>query len=453
MTRGERMRVRFLFMALGCVPVFLAGWFGWLQVLQAGELSRGSGRTVPLVARTADWQRDRKELLPGPRGTITDRHGATMAIDCEAFEVRAEVRPPRKCRRDYADLRQYLRDLTARLVDALTRDPGLANRGVARRRLEHDLRRRLIATFELEGKADLVIPLTHLGVEHDVELARAHPEVPLIVGGHSHTFLREPVIEGETRIVQAGSKAGAVGRVDFWIDRRTHAIERVEARLVDLYDEPLASSRNRAVELACGRLVRQSSARQDEVVGELATPAERGRDFRSSSAGNWIVDHMRAQVSADVAIHNRGGIRRALPAGPITRRMLFEILPFDNTVVVLDVSGADLRESLRRAVEDREHSGVEFSGLRVEVRVDAEGHGQLGEVWVGEQALVEDARYSLATNSFLASGGDGYFAHLADNESTDTGILLRECLERAFDASSIQTPPADERYSVRGSEQ
>ena len=189
---------------------------------------------------------------------------------------------------------------------------------------------------ELEGKADLVIPLTHLGVEHDVELARAHPEVPLVVGGHSHTFLREPVIEGETRIVQAGCKAGAVGRVDFWIDRRTHAIERIEARLVDLYDEAEASNRNRAVELACGRLVRQSSARQDEVVGELATPAERGRDFRSSSAGNWITDHMRAQASADVAIHNRGGIRRALPAGPITRRLLFEILPFDNTVVLLD---------------------------------------------------------------------------------------------------------------------
>lgn len=152
MTRGERARVRFLFLALGCVPVFLAGWLGWLQVVQAGELSRNQGQTVPLVAGAADRQRDRQEQLPGPRGTITDRHGATLAIDCEAFEVRAEVQPPRKYRSDYAALRGYLSDLVKRLAGAMVRDPGLADRGLARRKIEQDLHRRFLAAFKLTDK-------------------------------------------------------------------------------------------------------------------------------------------------------------------------------------------------------------------------------------------------------------------------------------------------------------
>ena len=78
--RGEQLRARFLFLALGCVPVFLCGWFGFLQVFEAGELSRGRDRApLSLSAGSADRQRDRHEQLPGPRGTITDRHGAVLA--------------------------------------------------------------------------------------------------------------------------------------------------------------------------------------------------------------------------------------------------------------------------------------------------------------------------------------------------------------------------------------
>lgn len=300
----------------------------------------------------------------------------------------------------------------------------------------------------LAGKADLIVPLTHLGIEHDIELARAHPGLPLIVGGHSHTFLREPLMEGETAIVQAGSKAGAVGRIDLWIDPRTHDIQRLEARLVDLYDEPEERWRSRAVELVCGRLARASSALQDEVVGELALAAERGSDYRSSPAGNWIADSMRRVGEADVAVHNRGGIRRALPAGPITRRMLFEMLPFSNTVVLLELTGAELRQALRNAIEDNEHSGVEVSGMRVEVRVDESGHGRLERVWVGEGLLDDEATYRLATNSFLARGGDAYFAHLGEPDTLDSGVLLRECLEQAFLEQPTQTPATDDRYRV-----
>lgn len=95
MIRERRLRA-FLFGLFGLVPIFLVGRLGFLQVLQAGELNR-PGRTSPLrlTPRAADLQRERRDSLPSPRGTLLDRHGATLAIDSDAFEVRADVQLPR----------------------------------------------------------------------------------------------------------------------------------------------------------------------------------------------------------------------------------------------------------------------------------------------------------------------------------------------------------------------
>ena len=94
MKAGERFRVRFAFGLLGGVPVFLAGWLGWVQVAQAGELARDKRAPLRLVAATADRQFQRDELVPAPRGTIVDRNGSVLALDCEVYEVRADIRVP-----------------------------------------------------------------------------------------------------------------------------------------------------------------------------------------------------------------------------------------------------------------------------------------------------------------------------------------------------------------------
>jgi 2',3'-cyclic-nucleotide 2'-phosphodiesterase (5'-nucleotidase family) len=83
---------------------------------------------------------------------------------------------------------------------------------------------------ELAGDVDWFLPLTHIGIGGDKELARAHPDLPLIVGGHSHTLLAKGVREGRTLIVQAGSKGRGVGRVDLWFDAATKRVLRSAPR-------------------------------------------------------------------------------------------------------------------------------------------------------------------------------------------------------------------------------
>lgn len=302
---------------------------------------------------------------------------------------------------------------------------------------------------ELAGAVDLVIPVTHIGIESDRELARAHPDLPLVVGGHSHTFLRKGVREGDTLIVQAGAKASVVGRVDLWFDE-AGSVERSEARHVDLYDEPTAEFRNVELEAACSALAEAAAERMDAVVGVFGRSVSSSRrELVNSTSGNLITDLMRERSGADVAIHNRGGTRTTLAAGVCTRRDLFMLLPFDNHIETLTMSGADVIDLFRRSIEEERRSGVEFSGVTLEVR-RVEGKPRLVRVLLGGldgREISADDTLRLATNSYMATGGDGWEL-LGEQKVREVDFtLLRDMIELAFEGGPL-TPSLEQRYSV-----
>ncbi|QDV08847.1 Trifunctional nucleotide phosphoesterase protein YfkN precursor [Planctomycetes bacterium Poly30] len=302
---------------------------------------------------------------------------------------------------------------------------------------------------DLGDTVDLVIPVTHIGIEDDRALARAHPDLPLIVGGHSHTFLRTGVREGDTLIVQAGAKASVIGRVDLWLDEGGHVV-RSEAQHVDLYGEPAAEFRNAEVDAACAALSAEAAERMDAVLGVFGGPLESSRrELTNSTSGNLITDLMRERSGADVAIHNRGGTRTTLAAGVCTRRDLFMLLPFDNHIEMLTMKGADVIELFRTSIEEERRSGVEFSGVTLEARL-VEGKPKLVRVLLGGaqgRAIQPDETIRLATNSYMASGGDGWTL-LAEQEVREVDFtLLRDMVEIAFESGPLM-PSSEQRYSV-----
>ncbi len=300
------------------------------------------------------------------------------------------------------------------------------------------------ARAELAGRADWILPVGHIGVDEAVILAQAHPDLDLIVSGHSHTFLREPVQVGKVSVVQAGARAQTLGRVDVWFDRRAKRVERLEARLIELDGEEPASARSRRIEEAARALVARSAAEMDVQVGVLAAPLTRGRGIESTVAGNWVADLLRQATQADVGVHNRGGTRTDLDAGAVTRRDLFELLPFDNWVVTQDLTGEELHELVRQAVEGKAHSGLDFSGLVVFVSRDGE-RVRLERVEVAGRALEPGRMVRVATNSFLAGGGDGYQVFAARRGRVEDPRLLRQLAEQEFARRSRVTPPEEAR--------
>lgn len=305
------------------------------------------------------------------------------------------------------------------------------------------------AERDLPDGIELVIPLTHNGLELDRDLAIARPDLPLIVGGHSHTYLRDGVIVGDTRIVQAGDKATVVGRVDLLVDPVTKKVTSTRSRLVELDAEPDPELVLPAIKDGVARLAAQTEKEMSVVVGRLAKDPVQPGPLSSGGLGSWISDALRTFTRADIGVHNRGGIRSQLAAGPITRRHLFEVCPFPNTVVSFELSGAELWQCLNLALDGKETVRLEVSGLEVALSLRDDGKIALESARVNGEPLDRERTYRVATNSFLATGGDLIFRLERNLDALDTGVLVRDLLEQEFAGGGTVRLPEENRFTVR----
>ncbi len=272
--------------------------------------------------------------------------------------------------------------------------------------LETDMTvRQAIAELRANFGTEFIVLLSHMGVEEDTAIARRVPGINVIVGGHSHTALFKPLRVGDTWIVQAGAKGRWLGVLDLVVNRAQKRIESgwgslVETRAADVTPDPVIA-----------RAVAAQEARIDagfrEVLGRLETDWTRSHGPRESNIGSWQADALRAFAKTDIAFQNSGGIRKDLPAGPITVRDLWEISPFGNEIVTFELTGAQLRTALEmQGGKQREFCQV--SGLRYTYdRAKAPSDALQAEV---NGAPIDPARrYTVATNSFVGGHLHDFF--------------------------------------------
>jgi len=292
-----------------------------------------------------------------------------------------------------------------------------------------------------EVPADLFIVLSHLGRDDDLKLAADVPGIALIAGGHSHT----PVIErvGETLVLQTHSHGLSLGRADLTLDRDGWKVTESKGQLLPV--DPRSSPADPAVAAVIERYGRDLDKRLKEVVGELAGPARRD----DGTAGNWMADVIRRVGKAEIAFTNRGGIRCDLEKGSVTRADCYRLMPFENDVVSMDLTGKEIRDLLER------HFGnaaspyrLAWSGLRVDVE-GAPGAYRVVAVDVGGQPIDDTRTYRVATNAFLATGGDGFATFRRGKNVERSGVLIRDALAQDLLDRSPVTPPAEERVRVR----
>ena len=157
---------------------------------------------------------------------------------------------------------------------------------------------------------------------------------------------------------------------------------------------------------------------------------------REAAIGNLIADAMRASARADAAIMNGGGIRAGrihAPGMTITRRDILAELPFDNRIVTLEIGGGELRRALENGLSRLPDSAGRFpqvSGLVIDVDPGKPPGSRIVSVEVGGAPLDEGKTYRVATNDFLARGGDGYPFADADPllPADDSPLLANEVM-------------------------
>ncbi|MDH5701069.1 MAG: bifunctional metallophosphatase/5'-nucleotidase [Nitrospirota bacterium] len=303
-----------------------------------------------------------------------------------------------------------------------------------------------------EDHVDLVIALTHQDTDEDLNILETIDGVDVIIGGHTKGFdglyapgLREPV-KSMTRpgrvYVKTHRQGRTVGRLDLAIEDGSvlHAQSRnipvtasvpVEPNVQQLLDE-----------------YRQRFARHaTQVLGQASVRLQGDRPVvrtQEANLGNLLADRMQTTLGTDIALINAGQIRRSLEPGPVTLGDVLSVLPFESSLVTLHVTGAMLRQALEHSVSQwPNHAGrfFQMSGLQVTYNGKAPVGSRVRSIMVGGASLDVTKTYTVATDAFVADGGDGYdilthAIHRIDHQTPLRDLLLKALAEGPLHAET-----------------
>jgi 2',3'-cyclic-nucleotide 2'-phosphodiesterase (5'-nucleotidase family) len=259
---------------------------------------------------------------------------------------------------------------------------------------------------------DVVVALTHEPVADDKKLIRQVPGIDLVLGGDDH----EPMTieEQGVPIVKAGHDAEFLAVVDLSIDKqggqvKVTATSHLQPTLGVKPNAKLAA-RIKAYTDSFDKQLAQPVA---TVEGELDSRADMVRGAESSM-GEVIAEALRAGTGADIALINGGGIRgdRVYSAGTVlTRKDIQRELPFNNMAAVVELSGSDVLAALENGVSKFADKGGRFpqvAGLAFVFDPGKPVGKRIVSVKIAGADLDPKKVYKLATNDYMAGGGDGY---------------------------------------------
>jgi len=299
-----------------------------------------------------------------------------------------------------------------------------------------------VKAFEDQG-VDKIIVLSHLGyddnptIDNDLELAKRIDGIDIIVGGHSHTQLDAPIAvttdENEkakdtTLIVQAYQYSDFLGTLDVVFDENGIIVD-FNGKLIPLKDY---ASDAKALEILKPYQTKVKAFGDSEIGisteveldnlrdgGDVTKPSVRKNE---TILGNLITDGMLAKAKnftekeVILAVQNGGGIRAAINAGPITVGEINTVLPFGNTLAIMDLTGAELKAAFEHSLSayPAENGGfLHVAGAKVEFDSTKPAGERVVSITYkdasGNYVALEEAKtYTIATNAFTAKGGDGF---------------------------------------------
>jgi len=349
-----------------------------------------------------------------------------------------------------------------------------------------------------------IIILSHRGYEEDMALAKKISNVAVIVGGHTHSLLGDTAAFGalglkpegpyptvvkdregkDVLVVQAMEWAKVLGRIHVTINGDGYAVKWSGSPILIVgsafrKDKEIVSGDARSEIM---NTIRSSGAagiyEEDESVKSklayYAGPlkemmntviARASRDLKrgdNSGPGPHVVDGMLSKTHSagvQIAIQNTGGVRKDIAAGDISVADVYELMPFSNTLVILELKGSELVAALEEAVDFQISSGnkapyLYVAGICFGVDESAQKGGRIRNVKVGSEkggyAPVESEKsYRIVTSSYMAGGGDGMGIFMkAPGYRSDTGFIDAEVFMEYLKDKGVIGPPKEKRISL-----
>lgn len=327
----------------------------------------------------------------------------------------------------------------------------------------------------LRDEVQAVILVTHIGYAEDLELARQLRGVRVILGGHSHTLLGGheipdfPAPRGEfpTIVPNADGEDCAVFQAWCWglVVGTARVVFGEGGRL-------LRVSENRAIPVPADTVTPDPDIENlllplrkpvadigNARIGETRNGIRTG-NLRTgeSPMANLIAD---AQLEATrsqgarAALMNSGGVRNSFEPGPITFGQAITVQPFNNTLVVLELTGAELRAALEHGVRGLPDGAGGFLHISRGSSYVADARRPVGdritEIVIDGERVEPEKTYRLCVNSFIAGGGDGHTViRDAKGFRRDTGLLDIDALVDYIRKNSPVDPQVEGRIRILG---
>lgn len=296
--------------------------------------------------------------------------------------------------------------------------------------------------------ADIIVAVSHMGLDDDLELAAEADMVDVVIGGHHHVAIDPPLVVTNRHtgkrvpVVHSGAFAKFLGRVDLII--RDGQVLTHDYTLFPISSDTVPYEDPAIVELLEEyEEVLDQKYNMDQVIGQATEKLTRyGSTGGDSMLGNFAAEAMRdfPGVETEIALTNTLGIRSDIGAEldvgetwDITLDDLFNAMPFDNTITTMYLSGREVQELLDYVAFRSSERGCNSQAQVAGIEFTMNCRDQVAEdITINGEPLDFNAAYELATNNYIARGGSGFTMLERNTTQFDTGVSIRDAVRAAM---------------------
>ncbi|MCR4728667.1 MAG: bifunctional metallophosphatase/5'-nucleotidase [Lachnospiraceae bacterium] len=273
---------------------------------------------------------------------------------------------------------------------------------------------------------DFTVLLTHIGFEEDKKLAELLDPawgVDVIIGGHSHTFLKEPAVVNGIPIVQAGTGTDQIGRFDIVIDTDNNCIDSFKWTPIPINFENCP--RDTSIEEVIKTYKSRTDAKYGRILTKFVRELTHPDRYRETELGDLFSDILKESLGLDIFLLGSGSIRKESLGPVVTKGDLSECFPYDDSAHMLYVKGSQLKRMIKHMLREEALAGnhCEFYQLSkgMFVEYDRESHSFI-RFEFNEEPVDDEKIFTLGLQHF-------HFLNIEDS----FGITLKELQENHKD--------------------
>jgi 2',3'-cyclic-nucleotide 2'-phosphodiesterase (5'-nucleotidase family) len=312
---------------------------------------------------------------------------------------------------------------------------------------------------ELKPKTDMIVLLFHLGIpgtqssggekdvvrnhQHDIDLAKAVPGIDLMITGHPHSGISEPIVSNGTIIVSTDAYTIELGKLELTFDKKKRKITSYKNQLNYLYDDEVEDDPQMLSVIK--KWNDKLKTITYEVVTESTEPFTRSYS-EESVMGDMVADAMLNNFPTyDFAVTNSGGLRQDIDAGKVTVGQLISAFPFPNTIVQLEMKGSDMRQIFEHGAGLTNGILQVSKGLEIVYDEKKTIGNRLVKCNIKGVPLDDNKTYKVLTSNFLADGGDGFLVFKKTLSYKKTGVEIVQAMIKYLKQFETYTPKIEGR--------